>query len=116
VRVSAPCPRPADSWGEGNVRAREQAHRRDRCSRGVETCPSGQIGAEISPAQTGYFFDGLQRNTGVQIDASGNVWLTNNWKTVPEARNQYGDGLVVFLGAAAPIAMPLVGTPRAAAP
>lgn len=82
------------------------------CGARVETCPAGQIGAEISPAQTGYFFDGLQRNTGVQIDASGNVWLTNNWKTVPEARNQYGDGLVVFLGAAAPIAMPLVGTPR----
>jgi hypothetical protein len=81
------------------------------CGARVETCPSGQIGAEISPAQTGYLFDGLQRNTGVQIDASGNVWLTNNWKTIPEARNQYGDGLVVFLGAATPIAMPLVGTP-----
>lgn len=82
------------------------------CGARVETCPTGQVGDEISPAQTGYFFDGLQRNTGVQIDASGNVWLTNNWKTVPEATNQYGDGLVVFLGAAAPIAMPLVGTPH----
>ena len=94
MRVSALCPRPTDS-----------------CGARVETCPSGQIGAEISPAETGYLFDGLQRNTGVQIDASGNVWLTNNWKTVPEATNQYGDGLVVFLGVAAPIAMPLIGTP-----
>jgi sugar lactone lactonase YvrE len=83
------------------------------CGARIATCPTGQIGDEISPTQTGYFFDGLQRNTGVQIDASGNVWLTNNWKTVPEATNQYGDGLVVFLGAAAPIAMPLIGgTPR----
>ncbi|WP_139230870.1 hypothetical protein [Microbacterium sp. cf046] len=81
------------------------------CGARVETCPSGQIGAEISPTQSGYAFNGLQRNTGVQIDASGNVWLANNWKTVPEARNQYGDGLVVFLGAAAPIGMPLVSTP-----
>ncbi|MET0827986.1 MAG: hypothetical protein ABWY26_00570 [Microbacterium sp.] len=82
------------------------------CGARVETCPTGQIGDEISPTETGYFFDGLQRNTGVQIDASGNVWLANNWKTVPEARNQYGDGLVVFLGVAAPIAMPLIGTPQ----
>ena len=82
------------------------------CGARVETCPTGEIGDEISPTDTGYFFDGLQRNTGVQIDASGNVWLANNWKTVPEARNQYGDGLVVFLGAAAPIAMPLIGTPQ----
>lgn len=82
------------------------------CGARVETCPSGQVGSEISPAQTGYFFDGLQRNTGVQIDASGNVWLANNWKTVPKLTNQYGDGLVVFLGAAAPIATPLIGTPH----
>jgi hypothetical protein len=40
------------------------------------------------------------------------VWLANSWKTVATLANQYGDGLVVFLGAAAPIAMPLVGTPK----
>ncbi|HEU4997908.1 MAG TPA: hypothetical protein VFT68_03110 [Lapillicoccus sp.] len=82
------------------------------CGARVETCPSGHVGGEISPTQTGYFFDGLQRNTGVQIDASGNVWLTNNWKTVPTLADPYGDGLAVFLGAAAPIVMPLVGPPR----
>ena len=48
----------------------------------------------------------------MQIDASGNVWLTNNWKTVPTLADPYGDGLAVFLGAAAPIPMPLVGPPR----
>lgn len=82
------------------------------CGARVETCPTGHVGDEISPTQTGYFFNGLQRNTSVQIDASGNVWLANNWKTIPTAATQYGDGLVVFLGAAAPIAMPLVGTPK----
>ncbi len=83
------------------------------CGARVETCPSGEAGAEISPAETGYFFDGLQRNTGVQIDGSGNVWLANNWKTVPEVRTgPYGDGLIVFLGMAEPIAMPLIGTPQ----
>ena len=83
------------------------------CGARVETCPTGEAGAEISPAETGYFFDGLQRNTGVQIDGSGNVWLANNWKTVPEVRTgPYGDGLIVFLGMAGPIAMPLIGTPQ----
>lgn len=82
------------------------------CGARVETCPTGHVGDEISPTQTGYFFNGLQRNTGVQIDASGNVWLANNGKTIPTPATQYGDGLVVFLGAAAPIAMPLVGTPK----
>src|SRR5690242_21154113 len=47
------------------------------CGARVDTCPTGHVGDEISPTQTGYFFDGLQRNTGVQIDASGNVWLAN---------------------------------------
>ena len=82
------------------------------CGARVATCPTGHVGDEISPTQTGYFFDGLQRNTGVQVDASGNVWLANNWKTVPTRADPYGDGLAVFLGAAAPIAMPLVGTPK----
>jgi sugar lactone lactonase YvrE len=56
------------------------------CGARVETCPTGHVGDEISPTQTGYFFNRLQRNTGVQIDASGNVWLANNWKTVPTPR------------------------------
>jgi streptogramin lyase len=87
------------------------------CGADPTTCPTHQAGAAISPARTGYFFDGLQRNTGVQIDGSGNVWLTNNWKTVPSAKTgPYGDGLVVFLGMAKPIAMPLVGTPQATLP
>lgn len=62
------------------------------CGANPDTCPVHQAGAAISPARSGYFFDGLQRNTGVQIDASGNVWLTNNWKTVPSAKTgPYGD-------------------------
>ncbi len=49
---------------------------------GVDTkkCPPGmRVGDPISP-DTGYRSDALQRITGGQIDPSGNVWLTNNWK------------------------------------
>ncbi len=82
------------------------------CGARVETCPTGHAGDPISPVQTGYAFDGLQRNTGVQVDGSGNVWVANNWKTVPLPADPYGDGLVAFLGMAAPVSMPLIGTPR----
>src|SRR5262249_44971318 len=40
------------------------------CGARTSTCPSGTVGAPISP-DGGYAFDGLQRNTGVQIDPSG---------------------------------------------
>ncbi|MGW9182431.1 hypothetical protein [Agromyces sp. NPDC055661] len=84
------------------------------CGANPATCPSGQVGAPISPAGTGFAFDGLQRNTGVQVDGSGNVWLANNWDEIPTdgLADPFGDGLVVVLGVAAPIAMPLIGWPR----
>jgi hypothetical protein len=83
---------------------------------GVETanCPPGaHAGEPISPS-TGYGFDGLVRNTGVQIDPSGNVWVANNWKTYPfPALNPGGYQMVVFLGLAGPLRTPLIGPPRA---
>jgi sugar lactone lactonase YvrE len=82
------------------------------CGARVSTCPSGAPGAPISPPGTGYAFDGLQRNTGVQIDPSGNVWLTNNWIRIPVQTDPFGDGLVVYLGMAAPVKTPLIGTPQ----
>lgn len=84
------------------------------CGANPATCPSGEVGSAISPAGTGYAFDGLQRNTGVQVDGSGNVWLANNWDEIPAdgLADPFGDGLVVVLGVAAPIAMPLIGWPQ----
>jgi hypothetical protein len=53
------------------------------CGNQTENCPRGtRTGQPMSP-KTGYGFDGLVRNTGVQIDPSGNVWVANNWKTYP---------------------------------
>jgi hypothetical protein len=44
------------------------------------------VGREARPP-----YDGVARETGVQVDPSGNVWLANNWIAVKS---------------------PLVGTPR----
>ena len=81
------------------------------CGARAATCPPGAIDGAISP-DTGYPFDGLQRNTGVQVDPSGNVWLTNNWIKFPVQTDPFGDGLVVYLGMAAPVRTPLIGTPQ----
>lgn len=82
------------------------------CGARESTCPTGGVGDPISPDQQGYAFDGLQRNTGVQVDPSGNVWLTNNWIRIPVQTDPFGDGLVVYLGMAAPVKAPLIGTPE----
>jgi hypothetical protein len=84
------------------------------CGARPETCPPGlQTGDPISPAN-GYGFDGLVRNTGVEIDPSGNVWVTNNWQIVPIQQNPGGHEMVVFVGLAKPVKSPLIGPPQAA--
>lgn len=84
------------------------------CGARPARCPPGKrhTGAPISPAKSGYGFDGLVRNTGVAIDPSGNVWVANNWKNVPVPANPGGYQVVAFLGLAAPIKTPLIGPPR----
>jgi hypothetical protein len=83
------------------------------CGFNPHHCPPGaRPGSPISP-DAGYAFDGLTRNTAVQIDRSGNVWVTNNWKSQPSLRgNPGGYEMVVFVGLAPPIATPLIGPPR----
>ncbi|WP_035799963.1 NHL repeat-containing protein [Kitasatospora mediocidica] len=83
------------------------------CGARLSSCPPGSTtGQPISPPDTGYTSDGLVRNTGVQIDPSGNVWLANNWQTVPFQTNPGGHELVVFIGLAAPVRAPLIGPPQ----
>ncbi len=80
------------------------------CGTEPRNCPPGkrEPGAAISP-KSGYGFDGLVRNTGVAIDPSGNVWLTNNWKNVPIQTNPGGYQIVAYLGLAAPTRSPQIG-------
>ncbi|GGI37016.1 hypothetical protein GCM10010988_11840 [Cnuibacter physcomitrellae] len=94
--------------GDGNVWVANFAGKRLSafCGTTASTCPEGlTTGDAISPDITGYFFDGLVRNTGVAIDQSGTVWLANNWAEVPLQTNPAGHEIVAFLGLAAPIAV-----------
>jgi len=77
-------------------------------------CPAGKqrVGASISPRKSGYGFNGLVRNTAVAIDPAGNVWLTNNWKTISLPANPGGYQIVAFLGMAAPVKTPVIGPPE----
>jgi streptogramin lyase len=53
-------------------------------------CPPGfTTGQQISPP-SGYTSNAMQRLTGVVIDQAGNVWVPNNWKTIPIQTNPGG--------------------------
>ena len=70
------------------------------CGARPENCPQGkQTGDAISPA-AGYASNGVSRLTSLAIDPAGNVWIAG------------ADGVVEFIGMAAPVATPLIGPPR----
>ncbi|MGI5860824.1 MAG: hypothetical protein ACOX6T_02075 [Myxococcales bacterium] len=83
------------------------------CGVNTARCPAGmRVGEPISP-ETGYRSDAIERITGGQIDPSGNIWLTNNWKIdANPVRNPGGNAVVIAIGAAGPIKTPLIGPPR----
>jgi hypothetical protein len=82
------------------------------CGTDTSKCPPGlRTGDPISPP-TGYTSDGLQRQTATEIDPSGNVWVTNNWKKVPIPNNPGGDAIMIFVGIAGPVKAPLIGPPE----
>jgi sugar lactone lactonase YvrE len=100
--------------GDDNIWIANFAGRRvsEFCGARPKNCPAGdQTGDAISP-RGGYSSDALTRNTGIAIDPSGNVWVANNWLTVSVQTNPGGRGLVVFIGASAPIQTPLIGPPH----
>jgi len=57
----------------------------------------------------------LMRLTSVNADMAGNIWATNNWKPsaindiAPNDANPGGDGVVIFIGVAAPTKAPSLG-------
>ena len=82
------------------------------CGTRPKHCPPGtHTGDPIAP-DTGYGFDGLDRNTGVAVDPSGNVWLANNWLQVPYQTNPGGHEIVAYIGLAAPVKTPVIGPPQ----
>lgn len=83
------------------------------CGVATRHCPKGmKTGDPISPS-TGYRSDALERITGGQIDPSGNIWLTNNWKRdANPVKNPFGNAIVIAIGAAGPLKTPLIGPPE----
>ena len=54
----------------------------------------------------------LMRMTSVNADMAGNIWAANNWKPsglVDLTSNPGGDGMVIFVGVAAPTKAPSLG-------
>ncbi|MDO8434577.1 MAG: NHL repeat-containing protein [Candidatus Binatus sp.] len=82
------------------------------CGARTANCPAGlKTGDPITPG-AGYASSLLTRLTGVEIDASGNVWVPDNWESVPLQTNPGGHGLVEFVGLAAPVKTPTLGPPQ----
>ena len=77
------------------------------------TLPSGGAPVRLHSGQLLYGAKGpktykpLMRETAAEVDAAGNLWVTNNWKPSgaidTAGGNPGGDGIVVFLGVAAPV-------------
>ena len=109
----------------------------------TSSCPSGaSMGTAITPS-TGYTLPSagsqvllnsgqplygtggppsylpLMRLTSVNADMAGNIWATNNWKPSayvdvnPTDANPGGDGVVIFVGVAAPTKAPSLGPAQA---
>jgi len=84
------------------------------CGRNTAACPPGsKTGQQLSPSG-GFVSKGMEHQTAVQIDQSGNVWTANNWSTGAAPSDFVGgNGLVQIVGAAAPVATPMFGRPKA---
>jgi hypothetical protein len=79
------------------------------CGADTSACPAGSAtGSTLSP-QAGFRSEAFEHFTSIQIDASGNVWLSNNWsQLVPPVG---GTGIAQIIGAATPVCTPLGPVP-----
>jgi hypothetical protein len=79
------------------------------CGVNTDACPPGSTtGAVLSP-RLGFRSKAFQHFTSVQLDQSGNVWLSNNWsQLVPPVG---GTGIAQVIGAATPVCAPLMPLP-----
>jgi sugar lactone lactonase YvrE len=93
------------------------------CGVRTENCPPGfKTGDQISPPG-GYVGGGLQMQTDLAINASGDVWVMNNWQDIDSCYKKAaealstrcgGQGVVIFYGMAKPVRVPQIGPARPA--
>ena len=70
---------------------------------------NGQPLYDTLPVEGNPSFAPLMRQTVAKADCAGNVWVTNNFKPnlpVDLVKLPGGDGMVVFVGLAAPVQRP----------
>jgi hypothetical protein len=85
------------------------------CGSNKSACPQGATTGAIMSPKLGFRSKAFQHFTSVQVDQSGNVWLSNNWsQLVPPVG---GTGIAEIIGAATPVCTPLqpLPTPPASA-
>lgn len=80
------------------------------CGVNLDVCPPGsKTGDVLSPGENGFQSSAFQHFTSIQFDASGNIWLSNNWSALKPPTG--GVGVVKMLGLATPVCAPLLGQP-----
>jgi hypothetical protein len=79
------------------------------CGVNLSACPPGASTGEIVSPHSGFQSAAIQHVTSVQLDQSGNVWLSNNWsQLVPPVG---GVGVAEMIGVATPVCTPLQPLP-----
>lgn len=75
------------------------------CGVNTGACPAGSKTGEITSPTLGFRSKAFQHFTSIQIDQSGNVWLSNNWASLVPVVG--GTGIAEMIGAATPVCTPL---------
>jgi hypothetical protein len=79
------------------------------CGVNTAACPPGSTTGTVLSPRLGFRSKAFQHFTSIQVDQSGNVWLSNNWsKLVPPVG---GTGIAEMIGAATPVCTPLTPLP-----
>ena len=79
------------------------------CGADTAACPPGPSTGTILSPELGFQNAAFQHFTSIQVDQSGNIWLSNNWSKLnpPTA----GVGIAEIVGAATPVCTPLTPVP-----
>jgi streptogramin lyase len=80
------------------------------CGVNVSACPPGSSTGQILSPKSGFSSKAIQHVTSIQIDQSGNVWVSNNWSQIAPPAG--GVGVDEIIGAATPVCTPLQPLPQ----
>jgi hypothetical protein len=79
------------------------------CGASVGACPPNTTTGTIVSPKRGFRSKAFQHFTSIQLDQSGNVWLSNNWSKLDPPVG--GTGIAEIVGAATPVCAPLAPLP-----